>query len=100
MPIKKNALLFLSEGFCVSWVVRAIPNCNSPAFVLCNGVGGGLCMELCGSSQPTCAKDDRNDSPGREGRRVPTKKLFEQETPKIGTQKCSTKRGVQEPLHG
>ena len=31
--------------------------------------------------------------------KVPTKSLFEQETPKIGTQKCSTKRGVREPLH-
>ena len=30
---------------------------------------------------------------------MPTKSLFEQEAPKIGTQKCSTKRGVQEPLH-
>ena len=29
---------------------------------------------------------------------MPTKSLFEQEAPKIGTQKCSTKRGVQEPL--
>ena len=28
-----------------------------------------------------------------------TKSLFEQETPKNGTQKCSTKRGVREPLH-
>ena len=31
-----------------------------------------------------------------EGRTVPTKSLFEQEAPKIGTQKCSTKRGVRE----
>ena len=30
---------------------------------------------------------------------MPTKSLFEQEAPKIGTQKCSTKRGVQESLH-
>ena len=30
------------------------------------------------------------------GRKVPTKSLFEQEAPKIGTQKCSTKRGVRE----
>ena len=29
----------------------------------------------------------------------PTKSLFEQEAPKIGAQKCSTKRGVREPLH-
>ena len=34
-----------------------------------------------------------------EGRKVPTKSLSEQEAPKIGTQKCSTKRGVREPLH-
>ena len=34
-----------------------------------------------------------------EGRKVPTKSLFEQEPPKIRTQKCSTKRGVREPLH-
>ena len=34
-----------------------------------------------------------------EGRKVPTKSLFEQEAPKIGTQKCSTKRGVREPVH-
>ena len=34
-----------------------------------------------------------------EGRKVPTKSLFEQEAPKIGTQKCSTKRGVREPLN-
>ena len=27
------------------------------------------------------------------------KSLFEQKAPKIGTQKCSTKRGVREPLH-
>ena len=27
------------------------------------------------------------------------RKLFEQEAPKIGTQKCSTKRGAREPLH-
>ena len=32
------------------------------------------------------------------GRKVPTKGLFEQEAPKIGTQKCSTKRGVREPV--
>ena len=31
--------------------------------------------------------------------KVPIKSLFEQEAPKIGTQKCSTKRGVREPLH-
>ena len=31
---------------------------------------------------------------------MPTKSLFEQEAPKIGTQKCSTKRGVRESLHG
>ena len=37
--------------------------------------------------------------PKWEGRKVPTKCLFEQETPKLGTQKCSTKRGVREPLH-
>ena len=30
---------------------------------------------------------------------MPTKGLFEQEAPKTGTQKCSTKRGVREPLH-
>ena len=30
---------------------------------------------------------------------MPTKCLFEQEAPKIGTQKCSTKRGVRESLH-
>ena len=30
---------------------------------------------------------------------MPTKSLFEQEAPKIGTQKCSTKRGVREPSH-
>ena len=30
---------------------------------------------------------------------MPTESLFEQETPKIGTQKCLTKRGVREPLH-
>ena len=30
---------------------------------------------------------------------MPTKSLFEQEAPKIGTQKCSTKRGVREPWH-
>ena len=34
-----------------------------------------------------------------EGRTVPTKSVFEQEAPTIGTQKCSTKRGVPEPLH-
>ena len=34
-----------------------------------------------------------------EGRKVTTKNLFEQEPPKIGTRKCSTKRGVREPLH-
>ena len=34
-----------------------------------------------------------------EGRKVPTKSLFEQEAPKIGTQKCSTKRGVRGTLH-
>ena len=28
-----------------------------------------------------------------------TKSLFEQEAPKIGTEKFSTKRGVREPLH-
>ena len=33
-----------------------------------------------------------------EGRKVPTKSLFEQEAPKTGIQKCSTKRGVREPL--
>ena len=33
-----------------------------------------------------------------EGRKVPTKSLFEQEPPAVGTQKCSTKRGVREPL--
>ena len=31
-----------------------------------------------------------------EGRKVPTKSLLEQEAPEIGTQKCSTKRGVRE----
>ena len=30
---------------------------------------------------------------------MPTKSLFEQEAPEIGTQKCSTKQGVREPLH-
>ena len=30
---------------------------------------------------------------------MPTKSLFEQEAPKIGTQECSTKGGVREPLH-
>ena len=30
---------------------------------------------------------------------VPTKSLSEHEAPKIGTQKCSTQRGVREPLH-
>ena len=30
---------------------------------------------------------------------MPTKSLFEQEARKIGTQKCSTKRGVREPLN-
>ena len=30
---------------------------------------------------------------------MPTKSLFEQEAPEIGTQKCSTKRGVRKPLH-
>ena len=30
---------------------------------------------------------------------MPTKNLFEQEAPKIGTQNCSTKRGVREPVH-
>ena len=30
---------------------------------------------------------------------MPTKSLFEQEAPKIGTQKCSSKRGVRELLH-
>ena len=34
-----------------------------------------------------------------EGRTVPTKSLFEQEAPKIGTQKCSSKRGVSRILH-
>ena len=34
-----------------------------------------------------------------EGRKVPTKSLFEQEAPKTGTQKCSTKRGVREHLN-
>ena len=34
-----------------------------------------------------------------EGRKVPTKSLFGQEAPKIGTQKCSTKRGVRKPSH-
>ena len=34
-----------------------------------------------------------------EGRKLPTKSLFEQEAPKIGTHKCSTKRSVQEPSH-
>ena len=34
-----------------------------------------------------------------QGRKVPTKSSFEQEAPKIGTQKCSTKQGVREPLH-
>ena len=29
---------------------------------------------------------------------MPTKSLFEKEAPKIGTQKCSTKRGVPESL--
>ena len=29
---------------------------------------------------------------------MPTKILFEQEAPKIGTHKCSTKQGVREPL--
>ena len=32
-----------------------------------------------------------------EGRKVPTKSLFEQEAPELETQKCSTKRGVREP---
>ena len=30
---------------------------------------------------------------------MPTKSWFEQEAPKIGAQKCSTKRGVREPLN-
>ena len=30
---------------------------------------------------------------------MPTKSLFEQEAPKIGAQKCSTKGGVREPVH-
>ena len=30
---------------------------------------------------------------------MPTKSLFEQAAPKIGTQKCSTKSSVREPLH-
>ena len=30
---------------------------------------------------------------------MPAKSLFEQEAPKIGTQKCSTKCGVRGPLH-
>ena len=30
---------------------------------------------------------------------MPTKSLFEQEAPKIGTHKCSTKRGVREHLN-
>ena len=30
---------------------------------------------------------------------MPTKSMFEQEAPKIGTQSCSTKRGVREPVH-
>ena len=34
-----------------------------------------------------------------EGRKVPTKSLFEQEAPKIGAQKCSTKRSVRGSLH-
>ena len=34
-----------------------------------------------------------------ESRKVPTKYLFEQEAPKTETQKCSTKRGVREPLY-
>ena len=33
-----------------------------------------------------------------EGRKVPTRSPFEQEASKIGTQKCSTKRDVREPL--
>ena len=33
------------------------------------------------------------------GRKVPTESLFEQEAPQVGTQKCSTKRGLREPLH-
>ena len=32
-----------------------------------------------------------------EGRKVPTKSLSEQEATKVGTQTCSTKRGVREP---
>ena len=31
-----------------------------------------------------------------EGRKVPTKSLFEKKTPQIGAQNCSTKRGVRE----
>ena len=30
---------------------------------------------------------------------MPTKSLFEQEAPKIGTQKCSTKQGVRGTLN-
>ena len=40
-----------------------------------------------------------NSPPNWEGRKVLTKSLFEQEVPNIGTQKCSSKRGVREPLH-
>ena len=34
-----------------------------------------------------------------EGRTVPSKSMFEQEAPKIGTRKCSTKWGGREPLN-
>ena len=34
-----------------------------------------------------------------EGRKVPTKSLFEQEGPKMGTQKCSTKTRCSRILH-
>ena len=59
-------------------------------------VSGGYCEGL--FPDTVCWTRLRNTW-GWEGCRVPTKILFEQEAPKIGTQKCSTKRRVREPLH-
>ena len=55
---------------------------------LTHAITGQNCLCLCAFSFPEW-----------EGRKVPTKSLFEQEAPKIGTQKCSTKRGVREAMH-
>ena len=63
-----------------------------------------LCFGTRSSTHPsTClgrgCLGDQTFAQGSIGRKVPTKSLFEQVAPKIGTQKCSTRRGVREPLH-